>query len=293
MGAAGGCSGAGTTAANNFLARTSGLTTTESTAMRTAICAMVADGLITGNLSGATGCGVPFDAIYVFAVTDPTAGRNSLLNLCGTSFTATAVGSPTFTTDNGYTGGAYGNTTVGLNTGFNPNTAGGNYTTNAAHLSFWSFTDSFQPAFSNDWNIGAGNTTTDQAAFIGTVNSPEGWFCILNGLTTTAGIDYQPGGTQHANVFTLCNRTTSTNVQFYLAGVLVATTTTATTDLEPNGSSVAIAILNWIIAGGGFAGGALHQIGMATFGGSLSSTQVGQIQTIWCAYFTSVRGACS
>jgi hypothetical protein len=53
--------GAGCTAATNFLARTSGLSGTETTAYTTMICGLVTDGIITGNLSGATSCGSILD----------------------------------------------------------------------------------------------------------------------------------------------------------------------------------------------------------------------------------------
>ena len=50
--AAGGC-----IAATNFLARTSSLSGTETTAYTNMICGLVTDGVITGNLSGVAGCG--------------------------------------------------------------------------------------------------------------------------------------------------------------------------------------------------------------------------------------------
>lgn len=122
--AAGGCSQATT-----FLARASG--GINSSAYTTFICGMVTDGLITGSLSGARGCGAPFDAIFVFA-TDSAA--DAALNICGTSYSLTSTGS-TFTANSGYvsTGAA-----VYVSSNFNPTTATSpNYVQNSAHLSVW------------------------------------------------------------------------------------------------------------------------------------------------------------
>ena len=56
---AGGC-----TAATNFLARTS-LAGGDVTNYTTLICGLVTDGIITGDLSGARGCGTKLDLFYV------------------------------------------------------------------------------------------------------------------------------------------------------------------------------------------------------------------------------------
>jgi hypothetical protein len=63
-----------------------------------------------------------------FATKDTTTAN---LNLCGTSYGLTQHGSVTFSADNGYTGDG---TTGYFDTGFNPSTAGGNFSLSSASL---------------------------------------------------------------------------------------------------------------------------------------------------------------
>jgi hypothetical protein len=113
--------GSGCTAATNFLARTSGLSGTETTAYTTMICGLVTDGVITGTMNGANSgsgaCGSTLDALYIFATNSTTTAN---LNLCGTSYGLTQTGTITFSADHGYTGN--GSTGV-LDTGFIPSSA--------------------------------------------------------------------------------------------------------------------------------------------------------------------------
>lgn len=71
------------------------------------------------------------DALYIFAAHDAQAAR---LNWVSTSYDASAVNSPTFTTDRGYTGDG---ATSYLDYQFNPATAGGKFAQNSAHMAMW------------------------------------------------------------------------------------------------------------------------------------------------------------
>lgn len=106
----GGCSQSAT-----FLARTSGLSGTETIAYQALICGMVTDG--TWSL---------FDALWVFATNTTTTAN---LNLISTSFGLTKTGTVTFTADSGYTGDG---STGFFNTAFTPSTNGVNFTQNTA-----------------------------------------------------------------------------------------------------------------------------------------------------------------
>ena len=133
--ASGGCSGAGTTAANNYLARTTGGNEGGNAAnVTTLICGLVTDGVITGNLSGAKGCGSHLDTLYILAQQNSS---DALLNLCGTTYGATVGGTPTFTSNVGYSGfnaGTY------VDSNFNSTTATSpNYIQNNASFGFWSY----------------------------------------------------------------------------------------------------------------------------------------------------------
>jgi len=61
--------------------------------------------------------------------------QSALRDLVATALAANASGTPTFTADDGYTMSGV----VGITTNFNPATAGGLYTQNSAHVSFWAF----------------------------------------------------------------------------------------------------------------------------------------------------------
>src|SRR5258706_5828950 len=73
-----------------FFARTSGLDAAHIAAYNTFICGLVTDGLFS-----------KFDVLHIYATQDST---TALLNLVSTSYNGTAVGSPTFTADRGFTG---------------------------------------------------------------------------------------------------------------------------------------------------------------------------------------------
>lgn len=89
------------TAATNFLARTSGLSANETTATCFLINDLVTAGLITGNLTGARGCGTIIEGGYFLATKDKT---TAYLNICGTSFGAVETATVTCTVDTGCAG---------------------------------------------------------------------------------------------------------------------------------------------------------------------------------------------
>ena len=80
----------------------------------------------------AAGVWTKLDALYLFAAADAQAARRNWIQ---DLYNATAVSSPTFAADRGYTGdgaAAY------LDTGFNPSTASSpKLTQNSAHASAW------------------------------------------------------------------------------------------------------------------------------------------------------------
>lgn len=141
-------SGGGCAQATTFLARTSGLSGTESSAATAMICGLVSDGVITGTLSGANGCGAYIDGLYILATN--TTGT-AALNICGTAQTITTTGGNlTFTADLGYS-----STGDALNTNYVPSTAALNMTQNSAWFMIYDQTA----------------TTTDGTSPIGAANS--------------------------------------------------------------------------------------------------------------------------
>src|SRR5438876_112173 len=90
------CSQSGT-----FLARWTSPDATDQSTIDAVICGLVTDNIITGNLTS-TGCGSLLDFLYLHATHSANAA-NAVLNVCGTSYTAIANGSPALTVD-GYLG---------------------------------------------------------------------------------------------------------------------------------------------------------------------------------------------
>lgn len=90
--------------------------------------------LIGSLISG--GVWTKFDAFYMLAAAD---AQSSLLNWASTSYNLTAVNSPAFVADRGYTGDG---STSYLDTNFNPTTAvGAKFVQDSAHNGIWSRTN--------------------------------------------------------------------------------------------------------------------------------------------------------
>jgi len=95
-------------------------------------------GLLNDLITGLKTDGIwtKLDALYVMAAHDAQAAR---VNAKTPSNVASAVNSPTFTTDRGYAGNA---STSYIDTNWNPSTAGGNFAQNSASMGVWSRTNS-------------------------------------------------------------------------------------------------------------------------------------------------------
>lgn len=139
-------------ASSNFLARVSGA----GNGLQDAYCNFIkggeTDGWITGNLSGAAGCGTTGtepDLLYIFATNTTTTAN---LNICGTNFGLTQNGTVTFAANTGYTGDG---STGYFDTGFNNNTrfpsslnsgVTGAYVRNSRTSQAWADVSAFQTA---------------------------------------------------------------------------------------------------------------------------------------------------
>lgn len=252
--AAGGCA-----AATNFLARTSGANISVFT---TFICGLVTDGLITGTLAGAAGCGTLFDGIYIWT-TNSTA--NALLNLCGTNFGLTSNGTMTFTANQGYVSGG-SNTVDFLDTGANLSSFGGKFTQNSGHISVWDKLIGFSTAqqIAGDKSGGTNEIL---------VNFGGNAFFRLN---NAGGINVSNGG---VSGLYLANRSAVSADQGYINGASVATgtdTSTAPTD---------------VLTFPGYNAPSIDPLRGATFGASLNSTQVGNLYSRWSTLVTAIAGS--
>lgn len=252
---------AGCSQATTFLARTTGLSGTESTAMTNLICGMVTDGLITGTLTGATGgCGTIFDVLVITATNSST----SLLNICGTSYSAVINGSPTFVQDVGYTGAS---TLNYLDTGFNPSTASSpNYTQNIAHFSFWSNT----AAQGNNPPIGI-----DISTHILPDYGNPGTYMRINDSSASGVISSSPNGAG----FYLASRTSSSNRVGYWDSTALGTANSVTSQAVSNADFTVLATS---------LGATSYQVTMYSIGAALNSTQAGNFYSRLRTYMTAV-----
>ena len=141
---------------------------------------------ITTLIDGLVSDGVwsKLDALYVLAQQN---GTDALLNLIGTSYTAT-VNAATFTAYRGYS--AFG--TNGVSTGFNPSTAPSpQFTQNSASVGFWANSISVSGGIDfGEFNTGGTNNTILAADYTGGYFIPRiNWSSALS-ITTpgTSGL---------------------------------------------------------------------------------------------------------
>jgi hypothetical protein len=259
-------SGGACSQATNFLNRTSGLSGTETTAYTNLICGLVTDGIITGTLSGATGCGTVLDALYIFATNTTTTAN---LNICGTSFGLTATAAPTFAADHGYTGNG---STQYLITGFSPFSAGGNYAQNSASIGVYVITSRTTAAAYAEMGASDGGNGVDMfPLYTGSVLYNE-----MNANSTSVAA---PANAQGMYVG---SRTAVSAVTTYRDGTSFASFGTTSVSMP----SVPI----WIGAddSGGGTGFSADQISAAFIGAGLNSTQAAAISSRINAYMTAL-----
>ena len=230
-----------------FLARTSGLSGTQTTAYQNLICGMVTDG--TWAL---------MDIFYVFATNTTTTAN---LNLVSSSFGLTQVGTETFTANAGYAGDG---TTGYFTTGYNSTTAGGNFTQNLASLGECTLTNRTAGA-----NLSAGgvqNSSTFVAAYITAENTSGNFEAPLNDSNYPVFSNFQAQGSDVAS------RTVSTAIAQYINGSLVASPTDASA--TPVNLAMFVGAIN---SGGTPIAFNTDQLAYFFAGGGLTATQVGNV----------------
>ncbi len=240
-----------------FLARTSGLDGTHITAYTNLINGLDTDGLFS-----------KLDVLHIYATQDST---TALLNLVSTSYNGTANGSPTFTTDRGYTG-VENSSTIYIDTGFNPSTAPSpQFTQNSAHVSAWSVTST---GFGGGSIIGVapGNTGT----FIDPRNnSALGIFSVMGGSQLTVSQATRNG-------HYLANRDSSSAIEAFLNGSNIGSL--ASTSVGVSNANIYALSVNT----SGSAIGSACQVAMASIGSSLSSTDATNFYNRLRTYMTAV-----
>jgi hypothetical protein len=252
-----------TDAATLFLARTSGLDSTHTTAYTNLINGLVSDGVWS-----------KLDVLYVFATADTT---TALLNLKSANFTGITHGPPTFTVDRGFTGADL-STTIWIDSGFNATTASGaGFTANSCHISAWVDTNGASNIVigiegdtgTNRTNIYPWNSTTGNSEF------------RINDSGSSAGVSIG-NSTGHW----VASRTSSTVSTGYRNGSSVATPNAAAGTLQ-NGNIYVLAVHNIVNGASGYHGSS-QQVSAASIGAGLSSTDASNFYTRLRTYMTAV-----
>ena len=257
----GGGGGTGGTEAQAFLARTSGLDATHTNAYIVLIDGLVADGIWN-----------KFDMLHVYATQN---SATALLNLVSASYAGTAFGSPVFTADRGFTGGADNNSTVYIDTGFNASTAPSPKSVQtSAHISAWSVTT---VANTNEAIMGATNT----GAETNLMPRDNSTGMVLFRINSNGGINIA-NATQIGHY--LANRSDTSNIQGYKNGGQIVSHTSRPSQPPLN--------LNYTTLSGNTVSfghhGSPYQCAMASIGSSLNATEVTNFYSRLRTYMTAV-----
>jgi hypothetical protein len=181
------------TQGNNFLARTSGLDGTHTTAYCTMIDGLVSDGVW-----------AKLDALYIFAT---NSSANAILNLIGNSNNAVNH-SATFTANAGFNGN--GSSTY-VDTTVDP-TATVQYTQNSAHFSVWGNSTSPSASGGRAGYLDGGAT---KGTYIGIGDAGS---TSLGGINNAFGRDLNSSGVGNQKNHILINRSASNARQLYISG---------------------------------------------------------------------------
>lgn len=258
----------GNTAANggiSFLPETEALVarfTTPPTYARKVLINTTIGSLISGGVWS------KLDALYVIAAEDAQAARRNWL---ADQYNATAISSPTFTTDRGYAGNG---TTSYLTTGFNPVTAGGNYSQNSAVLFLADLTSR---AANANVELGISNGGITQQSILATRNTGDIFVGKVNDVTTGTVTSTNSQGRFTAS------RQSSSEKSLYINGSLVS---------SPSVSSITVPSFGFFVCCINFGGSPLafstDQIAAVALGGGLSSGEVSTLDSAIANYLTAV-----
>lgn len=228
--------------------------------LNTFFYALESGGFITGTTTNL------LDVLYIFAI-DGSSDMATLNVIDPTLYQATKVNSPTFTSNQGFTGNG---TTSYLDSNWIPSTNGVNFTTNSCGYGL--YVNSAVQAT----QIDCGATRIAGGSFIqmNTHRLTGGVQSFLNDAT-----GFQPANPGNSIGFYHSKRTASNSLTIYKDGV----------SLGSSGGSVIGAIDRtiWVCRNNPTGAGSTRQIGMFWAGASLNGLE-SSFYTAWNTYFTSL-----
>lgn len=211
------------------------------------------------------------DGFYMMAAANAQAGQR---NWKADAFNLSPQGTIIFEADRGYTGDG---STGYLATGFNPSTAGGNFSLNSSHLSVWSRTNAQVAGTS----IGARTTsTTGQSLMTLRTATDQSTFRLNQDAAGTS-----PTSTNSSGGF-VTRRSASNAMAVFRNGVSLGTATTVSTSL-PN-ANIVIAGLD---TGGVVTTSNTYQLASAGFGANLTDAMILAEYNADLAYLQGVGAA--
>lgn len=215
------------------------------------------------------------DVLQIYASQDSV---DAVLNLLSSSYNATTSGSPTFTANQGFTGGG----TKAIDTGFNASTAGGHFGSNSMSLFGWTLT-SWTGSGSNSGVLIGFKTNTSVAPSTNPYNQSDAHY-YQNTYNNAAG-----SNTAYINgdrMFGFTHTSTGPSSVFF-------DNKTSHAALSNNVDSLVNEDFN--VLGDNFSGTYRPYTGIATAfwaGGFLNTTQQGKVYDAICAFLVSVNGSC-
>lgn len=210
----------------------------------------------------AAGIWAKLDLLYVFAAADQA---TALTNLVSAGYTATAVNSPAFSTDHGFTGNG---STSYVNTNWKPS-LGVQFQQNSAHFSLWSLS-SRSAANSAQGIYAVGGDVVIFPYYPGSI-----------GVGRTNSAVSSTGSVGDSQGFYLQNTSSPSAQQLYKNGALVGSSSASTS---------APLATNLYIAGCNGAAGSPDQIAAVSLGSSLSSSEQAALYNALHSFLQGVAG---
>jgi hypothetical protein len=229
----------------NFIARTTGLTTPYLNAYKALL-----DGLTTDGIFNVDGSSDYLDILYIFATKDNATAR---LNLVENAFNASVGSDPTFTADSDYFADDSDDT---LTMGYNPSTAGGNFTQNSAHIAVWNLTNS-----TSDRTIaGNGQSSAGLTHFYIKHTSDNNLYTRINDNGFAGGV-----AIGDCRGFLMGNRSSSTAIEHYQNGAALGGGVTQASASPLNADII-------LLGGNEDSSDTVHHIAAFSLGASMNAT---------------------
>ncbi|WP_421696946.1 hypothetical protein [Ancylobacter sp.] len=210
----------------------------------------------------------------MLAAADSQAAR---LNWISDQYNASAINTPSFTVDRGYTGNG---SSAYLDSLFNPFTASGaKYIQDSAHISIWDLTNRAAKAVSIETGIFNGSTfqTHINARYTGDVALGR----VNQGVTGAM----QPAVTS-SNGYYVISRTGATAQAYYKNGALLVSSTVASVSLASANAS--LPFLAGKNVGGSAVSFSTDQLAAATIGGGLTASDQSSLYAAIGTYLTAI-----